>query len=379
MSALAAHILGVPESGIRRIHELAAGLDGVIMLAVGEPDVAVAPHILAAGSEAWLRDDTDYTPNEGIDELRAAFAEQLERDHGLIVAPERICATNGGTQAVLLALQLVLDARDEVLVPDPGYTTFTMVPRLLEAEPVPYRLDVEHGFLPQPAQLEALVTPRTRAIIINSPSNPLGRVFPPQVLANLLDFARAHDLWVISDEVYEAFTWSAPHTPTAVFDTEERVLTVLSLSKRYALTGARIGAVIVPSGLASRLRAVQEATIGCLNPAAQWAGVAALTGDQACVAEAAEHYRGNLDAGAALLAERGIRFLAPDGAFYLWVDVSHLSGDDVAEWAARFLIEQRVAVAPGSAFGASGEGWIRLCAAAEREQLLEGIRRIPAP
>jgi aspartate aminotransferase len=369
----------VPGSGIRRIHEIAIRMPDVLALAVGEPDQPVAPHVLAAASAAWLADDTDYTGNAGIPPLREALAAKLRAVNGIDVEADQVWVTTGGTEALYLALSLVLEPGDEVLVPDPGYTTFQMAPPMLSAVAVGYRLEPDRGFLPDLAGLEAQVTPRTRAIIVNSPSNPLGVVFPEPVLRELLAFASRHDLWLISDEVYEAFTWGVPHVSPASFDTEQRVLTVHSFSKTYALTGARVGSLVVPPGLGDVLRTYQEALVSCVNTPAQQAALAALTGPQDAVGTAAEHYRGNLAAATALLDTMGIRYLDPQGAFYLWIDVSHASEGDVAHWAERFLLEQRVSVAPGSAFGAGGEGWIRVCAAASRETLLEGLGRLPQP
>jgi aspartate aminotransferase len=349
------------------------------MLAVGEPDVAVAPHIAAAAKAAWDADETNYAPNGGIRALRSALVRSLAERNGLTVELEQVWVTVGATQALHQAMGLVLDAGDAVLVPDPGYTTFTMNARMLQADPVAYRLRVENGFLPDFDELERLVTPSTRAIIVNSPSNPLGVVFPEGVLREMLAFARRHDLWVISDEVYERFVYGTEHVSVASLDEDDRVLSVFSLSKTYAMTGVRVGYLVTPPGLTDVMRRVQEAAISCVSTPAQYAAIAAIEGPQDAVAAASAHYRGNVEAAGAVLDERGFRYLVPSGAFYLWVDVSHASGGDVAAWAERFLLDQHVAVAPGSAFGRTGEGWIRLCAAANRQQLLEGITRLPAP
>ena len=378
MPHLAPHILSVPASGIRRIYLLASELDNVISLSVGEPDVAVAPHIGQAAKDAWDRDDTDYTANAGIPELRAVIVEKLARDNNLHVETEQVWATIGATQAVHQALQLTLSAGDEVLIPDPGYTIFTMAPRMLDAVPVPYSLRPERGFLPDLAELESLITARTRVIVVNSPSNPLGTVFPEPVLRELLDFARRQDLWVISDEVYEYFTWGEPHVSMAALDLDDRVFTAFSLSKTYAMTGIRIGYLVTPRGLAQTMRSVQEASISCVSTPGQYAAIAAITGSQQNVADARAHYQENIAAATALLDTKRIEYLRPAGTFYLWVRVDHVSNGDVAEWAERFLIEERVAISPGSAFGRTGEGWIRVSLAADREALLAGLDRLPA-
>ena len=379
MPELASHIASVPPSGIRRILELSFSLDGVISLGVGEPDVPVAPHITRAAVDAWLRDDTDYGPNGGIAPLRAAIVDKVRRDNALTVDVEQVWVTVGATQALYQAMTLTLGAGDEVLIPDPGYTTFSMNARMVQAIPVYYTLRPENGFMPDLDELERLISPRTRVILVNSPSNPLGTVFSRDVLQRLVDFARRHDLWIISDEVYEYFTYGREHLSIAALDTDDRVFTAFSLSKTYALTGARVGYLITPPGLAPTLRSVQEAAVSCVNTPAQFSAVAAITGDQTHVADAREHYGDNLRAATRLLDERGIRYLEPHGAFYLWIDLSHATNGDVSEWAERLLLTERVAVAPGRAFGRTGEGWVRVSLASDREQLLEGLRRLPTP
>ena len=379
MPHLAPHIDSVPGSGIRRIFEVAVRLDDVIMLAIGEPDRDVAPHIAEAAKRAWDAGDTHYGPNPGTPELRAAIATKLARDNDLHVDVERVWVTVGATQALHQAMALTLAAGDEVLVPDPGYTTFTMNARMLDATAVPYQLLPQHGFLPDLAQLEALVTDRTRVLIVNSPSNPLGVVFPRDTLQALLDYAERHDLWVISDEVYEAFTYGAQHVSIASLPGGERVWSAFSLSKTYAMTGVRVGYLVTPPGFADTMRTVQEATISCVAGPDQAAGVAAIEGPQKNVEDAARHYRDNFETAAALLDERGIRFYRSEGSFYLWIDLGHATGGDVAAWAMDFLLEHRVAVAPGSAFGRAGEGWIRVCLAASRDDLVAGLGRLPSP
>ncbi len=379
MPSLAPHTAAVPASGIRRIYEIAVQLPGVISLEVGEPDVAVATHIIEAAIEAWHADFTNYSPNGGIPELRQAIVEKLARENDLHVDVEQVWVTIGATQALYQAMQLLLSCGDEVLIPDPGYTTFTMNARMLDAVPVSYSLRPERDFLPSIAELDRLVTPKTRAIVVNSPSNPLGTVFPESVLRALLEFARRHDLWVISDEVYEYFTFGTPHVSLASLDGDDRVFSVFSLSKTYAMTGVRVGYLVTPPGMSATMRSAQEATISCVNTPAQFAAVAAITGDHQHVADAKEHYRANMIEAMRVLDERRINYLSPDGAFYLWIDVSHASGGDVAAWAEHFLLDQRVAVAPGSAFGRSGEGWIRVCLAAQLDDVLAGLRRLPAP
>ncbi|WP_214466879.1 pyridoxal phosphate-dependent aminotransferase [Microbacterium flavescens] len=379
MPEIAAHIAAMPGSGVRHILERALRRPDTIILAVGEPGEIVGRQVRDVAAGAWREGDLRYTPNGGLPLLREAIVDKLARENGLRVDVEQVWVTVGATQALHMAMALALSRGDEVLVPDPGYTTFTMNAHLLQATPVPYPLHPEREFQPDLDELEALVSPRTRAIIVNTPSNPLGSTFDRPTLEALLALARRHDLWVISDEVYERFTWGRPHVSIASLDADGRVLSVFSMSKTYAMTGARVGWLVTPPGWRPTMLRVQESLVSCVDAPSQRAAAAALAGDGSDVDRAAAHYRDNLAAATAALDARGIRYLAPTGAFYLWVDVSHASGGDVVTWCERFLDEAGVAVAPGSAFGASGEGWIRVCVASDRASLLEGLRRLPAP
>ncbi|WP_127474856.1 pyridoxal phosphate-dependent aminotransferase [Microbacterium sulfonylureivorans] len=379
MPEIAAHVAGMPGSGVRHILEKALLRPGTIILAVGEPGELVGPAVRDVAAGAWRDGDIRYTPNGGIPALRDAIVRKLARDNDVHVDVEQVWVTVGATQALHMAMSLALARGDEVLVPDPGYTTFTMNAHLLQATPVPYPLRPERAFQPALEEIEALVTPRTRAIIVNTPSNPLGSTFDLDTLEALLALARRHDLWVISDEVYERFTWGGRHVSLQSLDADGRVLSVFSMSKTHAMTGARVGWLVTPPGWRPTMLRVQESIVSCVDAPSQRAAAAALDGDQRDVERAAVHYRDSLSAAMAALDGRGIRYLPPTGAFYLWIDVSHASGGDVAAWCERFLDEAGVAVAPGTAFGASGEGWVRVCVASDRAELLEGLRRLPAP
>lgn len=383
MPQLAAHLSSVPESGTRRIFELAMTLDDPIMLVVGEPTQPVPPHVADAARRAWDRDDTNYAGNGGLPALRRAIVDKLARENGIEVDIEQVWVTVGGTQALAQAFTLTLAEGDEILIPDPGYTTFTMFPRAQGAVPVPYPLRAEHGFTPHAAELERLVTPRTRAIVVNSPSNPLGVVYDRAVLEEIIRFAAAHDLWLISDEVYEHFVWDGPHISLAAvaadLGEQERVLSVFSTSKSHAMTGARVGWLVTPAGLAGTMRALQEAMIACVAMPEQFAAIAALTGPTDHIERARAEYRAAIEAATAQLDGLGLRYQRPQGAFYLWIDVSHASDGDVAAWAQRFLLTENVAVAPGSAFGRGGEGWIRVCLAADPGDIRTALGRLPRP
>lgn len=372
----AAH--AIPDSGIRRIFELSLELDEVIPLSVGEPDLPVAPHVLEAGARAYTDGLIRYTANSGIAALRRALADKITQFNGYPVDPDQVHVGAGGSNSLHMAMTLTLSHGDEILVPDPGYATFYMAPTLMGATPVGYPLKPEHGFIPQREDLERLVSPNTKAILINSPSNPLGVVFDRTVMASLVDFACENDLWIISDEVYEYLVFDGDFVSPATLDHDGRVLSVYSLSKTYGITGGRVGYLVTPPGMSSKVSAFQEANVSCVNTPAQYAALAAVEGPQDYVQTALEHYRTNLAAARQVLDAKGIEYLTPKGAFYLFINMSHATNGDVSTWAERFLLDKKVALAPGTAFGSQGEGWVRVCFAGDTELVVEGLSRLPA-
>lgn len=379
MPQLAPAADAMPRSGIRRVMDAAWRLDRpVIGLHVGEPSFAPPSHVVAAAEAAYEAGDTHYTPNAGVTALRTALSEKLRRHNGLEVSADQVVVTAGGAQALHVAFTATLAAGDEVLIPDPGWPNYAMAVGLLQAVPVGYSLRPENAFMPDFDELERLVTDRTRLIVVNTPSNPLGSVMPAEVVEALVRFADRHDLWLLSDECYDALTYEVEHTSPARFDTDGRVLSAFSFSKTYAMTGVRVGYLASAERFSATLAKLQEPMIACVNAPAQAAALAALTGPQHEVDRMREIYRSRRDAVMAELDALGLDYLTPHGAFYLWVDVGDRSGGDVADWAVRLLESEYVAVAPGTAFGPVGEGWIRLSLAADTDDLIEGVRRIGA-
>ncbi|AJT40550.1 pyridoxal phosphate-dependent aminotransferase [Psychromicrobium lacuslunae] len=376
---LAQHVLNLPSNQIREITEAAWTRPDSLVLSIGEPGFEVPQHVRQAAIDSLLRDETNYTPNGGIWPLREAFAERLAKQQGVQVDPRRIFVTAGAQQGLHLALSLLLSPGDEILIPNPGYPTFAMTSRLLHAVPIGYPLRDEHAFQPQVADIEALITPRTKVLLLNSPSNPLGAVLSAELTEELVALARKHNLWVVSDECYEAFTFDLPHVSPVQFDTDGRVLLCWTASKTYGLTGIRIGALLTPPGMQVAVSNAVESSFSCVSTPAQYAALAALTGPQDYVAQAKAHYRNNRDVAEAQLRAQGLHFLNAKGAFYLWVDVSHLSNGDVRSWVHGFLASDGVALAPGTAFGSQGEGWARIALCGDTSDLLAGISRIPGP
>lgn len=383
MPELAAHARDVPVNQIREITEAAWRSPGAIVLSIGEPGFALPRHVLEAGMACLDRDETNYTPNAGIPALREAFAARFSDGAGIShgIGAERVYVVDGAQQGLHLAMSLLLSPGDEILIPNPGYPTFAMTSRLLSAVPVGYPLYPEEDFQPRIQDIEALITDRTRVLMLNSPSNPLGAVLGEDLTRQLVELARRHDLWIISDECYEAFTYDVPHVSPARFDSEvpgeARVFTSLTLSKTYGLTGLRIGALVCPPGLEQKMNNVMEAIVSCVASPSQYAALAALTGPQDYVRHAHAHYRANRDAASAILDAKGIPYLSAQGAFYLWADVSHVSEGNVRGWVRHFLANSGVALAPGTAFGSIGEGWVRIALCGGLDELVEGVGRLP--
>ncbi|GAA2860578.1 pyridoxal phosphate-dependent aminotransferase [Paenarthrobacter ilicis] len=382
MPELAAHVRDVPVNQIREITEAAWSTPGAIVLSIGEPGFPLPRHILDAGIACLDRDETNYTPNAGLPALREAFAARFRATQGVQTGAERVYVVDGAQQGLHFAMSLLLSPGDEILIPNPGYPTFAMTSRLLHAVPVQYPLYPHNDFQPHIDDIEALITPRTRVLMLNSPSNPLGAVISPDSVRQLVELGVQHDLWIISDECYEAFTFDVPHVSPAKYDSDvpgqARVFTSLTLSKTYGLTGLRIGALVCPPGMEAMMNNVMEAIVSCVASPSQYAALAALTGPQDYVSTARDHYRSNRDAASAVLEAKGIPYLGAQGAFYLWADVSHVSQGDVRTWVRRFLADSAVAFAPGTAFGSIGEGWIRIALCGNQADLLDGVGRLPA-
>jgi aspartate aminotransferase len=365
----------IARSGIREVTELASTVGDAIRLEVGDPSFPTPPHVVDAAARAARDGWTRYVPSAGIGELREAIAGKLRKHNRLEVEPGQVTVTAGGIGAVHAAMLSVLEPGDEILLPDPGWPNFRMIAGLLHAPERLYRLRPEHGFLPDISELERACGPRTRALLVNSPSNPLGTIIPAARLRELLAFARERDLWVISDECYDQITFDDSFASLASLGDPERVLSCYTFSKTYAMTGWRVGYLVGPPEAAALGDKIQQALVSCVNPPAQMAALAALTGPQDGVDEMRETYRERRDALVALLAEHDLSCAPPAGAFYAWVDVRGRAASS-HELVIELLRRERVAVAPGTAFGAAGEGWVRLSLASDTADLLEGARRL---
>src|SRR4051794_11842180 len=374
---ISARATGLPHQAIREVMELAWRRPDAIHLEVGEPGFPTPPHIVEAAARAARDGHTKYTPNAGIVPLREALAEKAGRVNGYEASSEQVVVGAGGVQVLHNVLLALTDPGDEILMPDPAWPDFVQMAHLLGTPPRFYHQTPETAFLPSIEELEELVTPRTRVLLVNSPSNPLGAVVPASLHAELVAFAERHALWLISDECYDEIAFDGTFASPMAVAPSPRIISVYSFSKVYAMTGWRVGYCVAPAEVAAALTRLQEPLISCVNAPAQMAALAALTGPQQIVGEMRDAYRERRDAAVALLGEAGVPVLRPAGAFYLWVDITR-SGRDSRDLAFSLIGERGVAVAPGTAFGAAGEGFVRLSMAAELDVLLEGARRLVA-
>jgi aspartate aminotransferase len=349
----------IPFSPIRTMFRLAdemerAGGGPVFRLHVGDPDFAPPPAVVEATASALRGGKTHYAPTAGVQELRVAIGEKARTRNGLKADTEQVIITPGSTQALFATLEILFGPGDEVLVPEIYWPNYVQEVLLLGGRPIFYPLGA--GYQPELSALRGLISPRTRAIMINSPSNPTGAVFPEATLRAMYETARDHDLWVLSDEAYEDFVFSGSHVSPGSFEAslpedKRRVFTLYTFSKSYAMTGLRLGCVVAPTlYTATLLRKCQEPLVASAGMPIQWGAIAALAdSERAGVAKMRDAYRRRRDIALEILRPAGMADYVPEGAFYIMADTSStgMTGD---EFAVALLNEERVAVAPGSGF-----------------------------
>jgi len=371
--------LMTPASGIRKIFNKAVGLKDVIHLEIGEPDFDTPKIIKEEAWRALQEGYTHYTHNAGLIELRQAIADYYKSMWGVDVSPEEVIVTIGGTGALFLSLLATVDVGDEVLVPDPGYPPYTSMIKMIGATPVYYSLKEDNGFLPNVNEIESKISEKTKAILVNTPNNPTGVVYPKNVLKSLAKLASDYDLAIISDEVYERITFDGvKHCSMLKFENvTDKTVVVNSFSKTFAMTGWRLGfAVSKNAELIKNMTKLQESVAACAPAMAQRAAIVALTHGQAFVEEMVQEFQKRRDLLVKLLSElENTSFVKPQGTFYLLLNISSYTKDSYS-FAEKLLTLKKVGVAPGRAFGQNSEGYIRISFANSEENITEGIRRI---
>ncbi len=349
-----------------------AGVD-VISMAAGEPDFDTPDHVKQAAIEALQAGKTKYTAVEGIPELREAIAAKLERENKLTYQPSQISVTAGGKQALYNACFALIEPGDEVILPAPFWVTYPEQIRLFGGTPIYVDTRAEEAYVLDPDAVGAAITPRTKAIVLNSPNNPTGAVYPEEVIRVVSALAQKHDLWIISDEMYEhiAYGEGVPVSPARF--APERVITVNGASKTYAMTGWRIGYAAGPLEVMQAMNALQSQTTSNPNSIAQWATVAALKDSSAFIDMARQAFRERRDFIVAELNRIGLNTTLPMGAFYVLADTNPIHRDELE--ASRLMLERaRVAVVPGTDFEAPGR--VRLSYACGLSQIKEALERL---
>ncbi|MFQ9425112.1 MAG: pyridoxal phosphate-dependent aminotransferase [Anaerovoracaceae bacterium] len=373
----------IPFSGIRKVTESVAKLEkegkDIISLSIGRPNFDTPAHIKEAAKKSLDEGHIFYTSNYGTESLRQAVADKLKRDNGLDYEMSDVIVTVGANQAVSIAMTTLLDPGDEVLVPNPSWLHYFYCADLVGAKTVSYPLLEENNFNVVPEDIEKLVTPKTKMVIVNSPNNPTGSVLSKESLQAIADIAEKYDLVVLSDEIYEKLIYddSVHHSIASLPGMRDRTVMIHGVSKSYSMTGWRIGfAVTANKEFISAMIRVLQYTVTCANSFAQDGAEVALNGPQDCV----EDMRQQFDRRRKLVYDRinkieGLSCIAPKGAFYCFVNIKKLGMSD--EEASNYYInEAGVAMVPGSAFGEYGKGYLRVSFANSYENIEKAMDRI---
>ena len=380
-SRIAPHVAVLPRSGIRKFFDVVAKSKGVVSLGVGEPDFDTPWHISRAAITSIEDGGTHYTSNLGTIELREAIARYLKRRFGASFDPGReILATVGVSEAIDLAVRALCSPGDEVIYHEPCFVSYSPTIRLAHAVPVAAETRAEDGFRLDPAALEAKVTPRTKAVLLNFPCNPTGATLSRGDMLEILRIAERHDLVVLADEVYSELNYDAPaDEPLASFasfpEFRDRVVLLNGFSKSWAMTGYRLGYVCGPEDVVGAMMKIHQYGIMSAPTPSQAAGVEAMDHGDPDVVRMREEYRRRRDFLVPALNEMGLGTVMPKGAFYAFADIRS-SGLSDQDFALRLLEERAVAVVPGSAFGPSGAGYVRLSYATSMEKLRIAVERI---
>lgn len=348
----------------------------VVGLGAGEPDYDTPAHIKDALVDALEGGFIYYTPAAGIPELRESIANKLKNDNGVDYAPEETIVTPGAKQAIYEAVQAITNPGDEILIPDPWWVSYVPMVQLAEGVPVFVDTYEENEFQLKGEAIEEKITGKSRAIILNSPNNPTGSVISKDELKNIADICIEKNLLVISDEIYEPMTYGCKHISIGSFNgMKERTITVNGFSKAYSMTGWRLGYAAGPLEIIKAMTRIQAHSVSNTTSFVQKAGVVALNGPQDYVKEMVAEFRKRRDVTIEILnAIEGITCIEPKGAFYAFANCKNYESDSFK--LANYLLENGVAVIPGGAFGAQGEGFLRLSYATSMENIKEGIKRI---
>jgi len=361
-------------STIRVLFDAADQNPDAIRLEVGEPSFTTPQHIIDAASSAAAAGYTRYGPNGGLTSLRELLVDKIQKVNGFKAAFDQVVVTPGAMNGLYSIYAALLNPGDEVLLPTPGFPNMDETVRLLGGQPVFYELERHDGYLPDPDRIASLVTPRTKALFLNTPNNPTGAMLPPERIEAILSVTSERGVWVISDEVYDQLILDdgLPYLSPGSVDTSMPIISVYSFSKVYSMTGWRVGYVVAPPALAQILRTLQEPQVSCPSTISQKAAEAALTGPREPIEAMRSAYVENRDSAWTRLLELGLEGFRTQGTFYMLIDIAK-SGLAPLDFSLRLLEETGVAVAPGEVFGPGGNEVIRISLANDRENIELGL------
>ncbi len=376
-SRLASHVVSLPKSGIRDFFELVNNMDNVISLGIGEPDFVTPWTIRESAVFGIEKGHTSYTSNLGMLSLRKEVCKYLARNYGVEYDPVKECIiTVGVSEALDLVLRALINPGDEIIYHEPCYVSYRSEIIMAHGVPVLLETDRSRDFVPDPAKLEKLISPRTKAILLNFPCNPTGAAMDMKTLSDIAKIAKNRDVAVITDEIYSELTYEGEHCSIASLPgMKDRTVFLHGFSKAFAMTGFRLGYACGPFDIIDTMMKIHQYSMLCAPTLAQEAALEALRGGRKEMLRMKDEYRRRRDLIVGLLNEAGLDCFMPRGAFYAFPSVRN-TGLSSVDFARRFLESQRVAVVPGCAFGKSGEGHVRCAYAASYEDIAEAMRRI---
>ncbi|MCR5369347.1 MAG: aminotransferase class I/II-fold pyridoxal phosphate-dependent enzyme [Clostridium sp.] len=370
-------IAGIQPSGIRKFFDVVSEMEGAISLGVGEPDFDTPWHIREEGIYSLEKGRTFYTSNAGLKDLRVAIAEYFQRRLGLTYDPlKEVVVTVGGSEAIDLGLRAMLDPGDEVLIPQPSYVSYVPCTILAGGVPVPIELKAENDFRLTREELLEKITPKTKVLIMPFPNNPTGAIMEEDDLRAVAEVVAEKDLYVISDEIYSELTYKGEHVSIAQMPgMRDRTILINGFSKAYAMTGWRLGYAAGPREILSQMVKIHQFAIMCAPTTSQYAAVEALRNGDEDIAQMREAYNERRRYLVSELRNLGMDCFEPFGAFYVFPSIKRF-GMTSDEFATRLLMEEKLAIVPGNAFGDCGEGFLRISYAYSLKDLKKALTRL---
>ena len=374
---LSEKVLNLKPSGIRKFFDIVSEMKDAISLGVGEPDFDTPWHIRDEGIYALERGRTFYTSNAGLKDLRQEISNYISRTQGVNYSPDsEILVTVGGSEAIDIGLRAIINEGDEVIIPQPSYVSYEPCAILANAKPVIINLKEENEFRLKPEELLSAITEKTKVLILPYPNNPTGAIMEKEDLESIAEIIREKDLYVMSDEIYAALTYKDRHTSIASLDRmKERTILINGFSKAYAMTGWRLGYACAPKEIISQMTKIHQYAIMCAPTTSQYAAVEALKNGDDDVELMRKAYNQRRRFLMNAFKEMKLDCFEPYGAFYVFPSIKEF-GMTSEEFATKFLMEEKVAVVPGTAFGACGEGFLRISYAYSIDNLKVAMERL---